>query len=91
MIIIKSASVGFALLAFGTGMIAAIYWYRSSKIHIDATWTIAPGDTLDSVAGWTAGTMQAFNVSSSLNARAAIWTAISVMLTAFSSFLAILA
>jgi hypothetical protein len=91
MVIIKTASVGLALLAFGTGMIAAIYWYRSSKIHIEATWTVGPGETLDSVAGWTAGTMQAFNASSSLNARAAVWTAIFVMLTAFSSFLAILA
>jgi hypothetical protein len=63
----KWASVGLALLAAVTGLVAAFYWYRSSKIQIEPTWLAEPGDTQLSQMGWMAGMMKAFMKSADLN------------------------
>lgn len=73
------------VISSGTGIVAAFYWYKSSRIAI-----IPPpisGDPNLEHLGWTSGTMQAFSISSNLNRIAAIWTAITVLLAGFSSLI----
>jgi hypothetical protein len=83
----KWASVGLALLATVAGLVAAFYWYRSSKVGITPIWGgLEPVNPLFSQMGWMAGLMQTFAESADLNKRAALWTAVSVALAAGSSF-----
>jgi hypothetical protein len=89
MMMMKWACVGLALVAACTGLVAAVYWYRSSRVPITPTWTTEPGETGEAQMGWTVGTMKAFCLSSRLNAKAAIWTAVSVGLAAVSSIVGI--
>jgi hypothetical protein len=76
----KWTSNGLAMLAAVTGLVAALYWYRSSTIQITPTWITEPGDEQLSQAGWITGALKAFSKSADLNAKAARWTASSVML-----------
>jgi hypothetical protein len=85
----KWASVGLAALATVTGLVAAYYWYRASKIQIEPTWLTEPGDNQLSQMGWMAGMMRAFMESAGLNKHAAFWTAFSVALTAVSSIVGV--
>jgi hypothetical protein len=77
--------LGLVGLTFVTGIIAAVYWYRSSRIAVQPGWNIEPADEQLSQAGWTAGTLQAFADSGALNAKAALWTAASVALGSLSA------
>lgn len=83
----KCAYFGLVALTFVTGITAAVYWYQSSRIPATPTWKIEPGDQQLSQAGWVAGTLEALSASARLNSRAAIWTALSVALAAFSSLI----
>jgi hypothetical protein len=83
----KFASLSFAILALVTGLIAAYYWYQASKVEVVPLWqelgTIEPlggGDT-----HWIVGMLKAAQKSGALNKLAALWTAASVALSAFSA------
>jgi hypothetical protein len=81
----RSINIGLVIFTFITGTVAAVYWYRSSQISIRPTWSIEPGEHQLSQSGWVTGTLQAFSESAVLNAKAAIWTAVSVVLGTLSS------
>ena len=59
----KTAGMGTALIALISGLIAAWYWYRSSKVQIEPMWPqgsmglVEPGETEASQDGWIAGTL----------------------------------
>ncbi len=80
-----------AFIAFVTGLIAAHYWHRASKVPIVPAWRVEPGESDASSRGWQSGTMEAFSKSGQLNKVAARWTAISVALGAISTFLLVFA
>jgi hypothetical protein len=80
-----------ALLGTITGVIAAWYWYRASRVKLAPAWeTDIHGDVSGNMMSWVTGTMQAFKRSSDLNARAARWTAASVLLNALSAVIQLL-
>jgi hypothetical protein len=83
----KLMSFSFALLALVTGLIAAYYWYKASKVEIVPLWQklhimepIGGGDS-----HWIVGILEAVGESCSLNKIAAVWTASSVFLSAVSA------
>jgi hypothetical protein len=92
----KALEIGLAVLACITGGIAAIYWYLSSKVPIDPIWPqgafglMEPGEREDSQEGWIAGMLQSSARAAGLNAKAALWTAGSVLLAAASSIVSAL-
>ena len=92
----KTIGIGLAILAGITGVIAAIYWYQSSRVPIDPIWPdgpvglMEPGEHDASQDGWVAGMMQASTRAAQLNAKAALWTAGSVLLAAAASILSAL-
>lgn len=71
-------SVLLALLACGSGLWAAREWFVASRIPVVPSWIVEPGEVTGSLQGWVATIMAASAQSSRLNARAAIWTGISV-------------
>jgi hypothetical protein len=87
----RAVNMGLVVSTFLTGVVAAAYWYRSSRIQPRPTWRIEPGDGQLSQSGWLAGTLQAFSDAAALNAKAAGWTAVSVALAAISSLVGIFA
>ena len=92
----KTLGLGLAVLAGITGVIAAIYWYRSSKVPIDPIWPegafglVEPGEHDSSQDGWIAGMMRSNAIAAGLNAKAALWTAGSVLLAAAASIFSVL-
>jgi hypothetical protein len=92
----KALSIGLAVLACITGVVAAIYWYRSSKVPIEPMWSdgpfgpIEPGEHADSQDGWIGGMLRASTLVAELNAKAAQWTAGSVLLAAAASIASVL-
>ena len=71
-----------------SGVIAAHYWHKSSKISVTPMWgDFEPLETEDKAMGWTLGTADAFTEWATLNKKAARWTAISVLLSAVSGVL----
>jgi len=93
----KVLGIGLAVLACITGVVAATYWYRSSKVPIDPIWPqgafglVEPGEREGSQEGWIAGMLQASARVAELNAKAALWTAGSVLLAAASGIVSVLA
>lgn len=90
------ASIVLAVAALIVGLRAADYWLKASKIPIDPGWTSGmPGDTrpiqpadlegIGTLSDWNFATMEAVRVSSDLNRKAAIWTAVAVVLAGVSS------
>jgi hypothetical protein len=90
-----------ASLSLLSGLYAAWLWYGSSQVSIDPG-SIAPGDgdRLEPVVteirllnvdarsqAMDMATIKAFADAGRLNARAAIWTAVSTLLAAFATFL----
>lgn len=92
----RLASLIMAFFALGTGIVAALYWYRSSNVQIEPIWPIGtdglvePGEREESQDGWIGGALVAFSASAALNAKAAIWTAVSVVFAAIASILSAL-
>lgn len=76
---LKALAIGLAILAGITGVVAAIYWYRSSKVPIVPVWPrgafglVEPGEREGSQDGWIAGMLQAGTRAAALNAKAALW------------------
>lgn len=73
-----------------TGMLAARYWYQSCKVPIQPSWSTEPGDSQVSQMGWMTGIMNASTKAAKLNAIAAGWTAVSVVLFVASTLVGIL-
>jgi hypothetical protein len=92
----KLANIGVAMAALAAGFVAAIYWYRSSRVQVVPDWPegafglVEPGETRASDLGWITGTLTAFSKSADLNAKAALWTAVSVVLAALSSIISLI-
>jgi hypothetical protein len=94
----KVASIILAIVAFVTGLIAARYWYRSSRVAIDPGWGM-PGTggqiepVLEELRGMDiqVATTGAFDGAGQLNAAAALWTAASAAASAVSSILGAMA
>lgn len=92
----KMLALGLTILAGISGTIAAIYWFRSSKVPIDPIWpqgafgSVEPGEHAASQDGWIAGMLQSNIRVAELNAKAALWTAGAVLLTSAASILSAL-
>jgi hypothetical protein len=78
-------TMALAVAALGSGLIAARKWYAASKIQPKANWRTEPVAPVLSNMGWTSGTLEAFERAGQLNAKAALWTAASVVLSALSA------
>lgn len=65
-------------VSVATGFWAAWFWWKASKVPVNPMWTIEPGDADLARDGWIAGMMEAAGLSSTLNARAALLTGLSV-------------
>ncbi len=80
-----------ALSAFGTGMLAAWYWYRASKVMIVPMWerngVLEPVDPRHGTYQWVTGIIETAKKSGPLNATAARLTAVSVFFSGFTSLL----
>lgn len=71
-----------AVLGFAVGMVAAGYWLRASRVDAAPVWGDGePVDPVMSQGGWIAGLLQASSQSARLNQRAAVLTAVAVVLT----------
>ena len=88
----KIAEIVLAMLAFVTGLIAAWYWYRASKITADPGWghngLVEPGNRSAAKDAWIAAMLKSASESARLNKIAALWTAMAVALTGISSIAA---
>src|SRR3954452_12351193 len=80
-------SIFLAVLAFLTGLVAAMFWYRSANIQIDLEAAYRTGDEGLARMFETASIIQAFGEAADLNRKAARWTAVSVLLSAAASLL----
>ena len=88
----KCVSVVFALTAFFTGLAAAWYWYKSSKIVIDPGWGLPGVDAYiepvmheQKQLDLQVATDRAMQQIGSLNKTASLWTAASVTFSSASS------
>ena len=94
----KWAALALAALALTSGLIAALYWYRSTKPQIDPGWgppgsgrATEPEEEGAQALGWFFAAFIVLNETSNLNRKAALWTAASVGLSGASSLLSSLA
>lgn len=89
----KVAEIAIAILAFATGLVAAWYWYRASKITADPGWgpngLAEPGVHSAAQDAWIVAMLQSASESARLNKIAALWTAVTVALTGISSIAAV--
>lgn len=83
----KLISIVFAIVGSITGLIAAHYWYRASKVEISPAWELVPSREMETknIMGWVTGNMIAFTRSGKLNKYAARWSAVAVMASGFSA------
>jgi hypothetical protein len=80
----KVLAIAFAVLA--AAIVAAIYWWKASRISIpNSAASISDAPELHIL-----GTQVAYNESSRLNSRAAIWTGAAAVLSATASVLGVL-
>jgi hypothetical protein len=82
---LKAVSIILALSALASGLMAAWKWYAASEIQPKPNWREEPVYPVLSNMGWTSATLEAFEKAGQLNARAALWTAASVVLSALSA------
>jgi hypothetical protein len=83
----RGVSLGFAVVAIATGLAASWHWYRASKVKHNPAWNlrIGPGAAPHNTMGHVAGLMLAWQSAEKLNAKAALWTAVSVMCSGVSA------
>ena len=81
----KCASLALALGAAIFGLLAAYYWYRSSRIDIHALPAEKPGDPSLHMMLHLGDTLGEIAKGADFNKWAAIWTALSVLLSAGSA------
>jgi len=88
----KIVEIAIAILAAVTGMVAAGYWYRASRITADPGWgpngLARPGIHSAEQDGWIVAMLQSASESAHLNKIAALWTAVTVALTGISAIVA---
>ncbi len=81
-----------SLLSAASGFVAAFYWYRASKVPVEAAWDfdpkLKPRNMVEDAWGLAHAVERAFMISSDRNTTAALWTAISVGLGALATVLA---
>ncbi|WP_418646929.1 hypothetical protein ACNQFN_15650 [Thauera butanivorans] len=74
--------------AIATGMLAAWYWFKASRVKIDPGWDrnglVEPGIHSAAQDAWMAALIRATADSARLNKVAAIWTAVAVALNALA-------
>jgi hypothetical protein len=89
---------------FFCGLIAAYYWYRASRIKIYPVWENMMEGVIGNeqqiyteyltndmnMMAWVKGNMVAFTKSAKMNANAAVWTAITVVLVTIPNILPII-
>jgi hypothetical protein len=86
MITLKTLAVLFAILGLAAAIVAAIYWRKASRVSIpNPVASISDVPELHIL-----GTQVAFNESSRLNSRAAIWTGVAAILSAAASVFGVL-
>lgn len=83
---IKCIALACALLGLAAAIVAAIYWWKASRVPIPPT----VASISDVPELHIMGTQVAFNESSRLNSRAAIWTGMAAVLSAVASILGVL-
>ena len=83
----KTLALLFAFLGLITGLIAAWYWYRSSKVAIVPKRWIEGGRNVPSVVEWVPEAADAWEEVSRLNKWASRLTAVTAVLGALSTFL----
>ena len=80
-----TGSLIIAALACVTGLRAAYLWWRASRIAANPVWVAEPGEAMASLQGWVFAMLEASSRSSQKNARAAIWTGVSVGLSSLTA------
>lgn len=81
----RMAALILALAGFVVGILAAVIWLQASRVFVSPQWGDSePRDPVMSQAGWILGLLQASTESARLNRRAAMLTAIAVLLTTVS-------
>ncbi|VAY89030.1 hypothetical protein CARN8_4830002 [mine drainage metagenome] len=68
------------IAAGGAGLWASYLWYKASTVQIDLGEGINSGCSQTQQSSWINATMMSVAESSELNAKAARWTAVAVML-----------
>jgi uncharacterized membrane protein len=84
---VKVIALVCAFISLITGLVAAYYWYRASKVGISPGWKLESGEAEKNIMGWVTGCMIAITASGKLNKLAALLTAVSVAFGAISNFL----
>lgn len=77
-----------AIAGLATGIRAALLWFNASKVTIDPI--CIPSSAIGATISISAATVDSYQESSALNARAAGWTALSVVFNVGASFLSVL-
>jgi hypothetical protein len=72
-------------IAFVTGLLAAWYWLRSTWVNIDASTYTKDGKVVFQMMKWIDSVMKTSSTVSALNAKAAAWTAVSVLANTLSA------
>lgn len=83
-----------AAAAFITGLLAAWYWYKASRIQTVPKWGYSGEGHWAQVLAqhyWTNDLRESAAESARLNKIAALWTAVAVALNAFAALIAFLA
>lgn len=81
-----------AVAAFITGLLAAGYWYKASRVTADPEWgrngEYRPVTHSMEQDAWIAVLIQSASESARLNKIAALWTAVAVALNALATLIA---
>ncbi len=83
---IKIAAIVLACVGVAAAIVAAIYWWKASRVDI----ACSAASITDMSELYILNTQVAFNESSRLNSRAAIWTGVAAILSAMASVLGVL-
>ena len=84
--IIKIGCICLNVIGGISGIVAASYWLKASKVPVEPTWgNFEPVEMEGKALSLALGSEYAFNVSSALNQKAAKWTAASILFSAIAS------
>lgn len=87
-------TIFFNIVAALTGLAAAYFWYRASKVDVLPSWAKTGGIGFEPVtrseSQWICGLQEATRASGSLNKTAAFLTAVSILSSSVSSAISML-
>jgi hypothetical protein len=84
----RGVSETLAVIAFGAGLSAAWYWFSSTQVGIDPSeYKNKEGQQFFQMMKWIKSVMDTSATVAQLNAKAAWWTAISVLASGLSTLL----